>query len=72
MTQKEMEMVLRGHEDWLRTGSGGERAVLIDADLRGLDLRGADLRHVEAWRANFKGSRIDPAELHTLLGCEIP
>ena len=76
----------------MRSGEAGERAVLIDANLRGLDLRavdlrgailsdadlssanlsGADWRHVEAWRANFKGSRNDAGELHTLLGCETP
>jgi uncharacterized protein YjbI with pentapeptide repeats len=47
-------------------------ADLSEADLRRTNLSGADLRHVEAWRANFKGSRIDPGELHALIGCEMP
>ena len=72
MDQKEIDKILRRHEEWLRSNADGERTVLIDADLRGLELRDADLRHVEAWRANFKGDRIDPGELHALLGCEMP
>jgi uncharacterized protein YjbI with pentapeptide repeats len=77
MDQKEMDKILSRHEEWRRSGADGKRAVLIDTDLRGLDLRAADLRnadlrHVEAWRANLKGSRIDPGELHKLHGCEAP
>ncbi|MFB9354426.1 pentapeptide repeat-containing protein [Sneathiella chinensis] len=47
-------------------------ADLSDADLRGADLSGADLSFADCWRANFKGSRIDPAALHRALQCETP
>ena len=47
MDQKEIDKILGRHQEWLRPGAGGERAVLIDADLRGLDLRAADLRNAD-------------------------
>jgi hypothetical protein len=39
MDQKDIDKILRRHEEWLRSNADGERTVLIDADWRGLELR---------------------------------
>ena len=41
--------ILRNHKLWLKDEDGGERANLIDADLRGANLRGADLSGANLW-----------------------
>lgn len=56
------------HAKWRRMEKGGERLVLIDADLRGADLRDANLRH-----ANLCGAELRVADLRdaNLIGADL-
>lgn len=67
------------HAKWRRMEKGGERLVLIDADLRGADLRHADLRHADLIGAdlrdaNLRGAYLRDADLcgANLCGAELP
>ena len=51
MNNYQLQEVLTKHKKWLLGEDGGERAVLIDADLRGAVLTGADLRGAYLTRA---------------------
>ena len=56
------------HAKWRRMEKGGERLVLIDADLRGADLRhanlcGAELRVADLRDANLIGADLRDADL---------
>ena len=67
------------HAKWRRMEKGGERLVLIgaelrgadlrDADLCGADLRHADLRHADLYHANLRGADLRHANL---CGAELP
>ena len=48
------------HAKWRRMEKGGERLVLIDADLRHANLRGAELRHADLCGANLCGAELPP------------
>lgn len=63
-----LEKILKKHELWLNGEEGGERANLINADLRGADLRGADLwnadlRCADLSNANLSGADLEGADL---------
>ena len=67
------------HAKWRRMEKGGERLVLIGADLRGADLRHADLRHADLIGAdlrdaNLRGAYLRDADLcgANLCGAELP
>lgn len=51
------------HAKWRRMEKGGERLVLIDADLRGADLRDANLRGAYLRDADLCGANLCGAEL---------
>lgn len=51
------------HAKWRRLEKGGERLVLIDADLRGADLRDANLRGAYLRDADLCGANLCGAEL---------
>ena len=48
------------HAKWRRMEKGGERLVLIGADLRDADLRHADLRYADLCGANLCGAELPP------------
>jgi len=67
------------HAKWRRMEKGGERLVLIGADLRDANLRGADLRHADLYHANLRGANLRGADLRgadlrhaNLCGAELP
>lgn len=58
MKQEDLNIILEKHKKWLNNEEGGERANLINADLRGVNLRhvnltGADLRGADLTVANL-------------------
>ena len=55
--------ILRNHKLWLKDEDGGERANLIDADLRGANLIGANLRGASLRGAGLSGSDLIGANL---------
>ena len=62
------------HAKWRRMEKGGERLVLIGADLRDADLRAADLRHADLRDADLCGADLCDANLRhaNLCGAELP
>lgn len=68
MTQEELDEVIRKHKLWLNGEEGGERANLIDKDLRGLDMDGADMRdarmeHVDMRYASMRNADMRNAHM---------
>ena len=57
------------HAKWRRMEKGGERLVLIGADLCGANLRGADLRGADLRDADLCGADLRHANLR---GAELP
>ena len=77
MTDKEIQIILNKHVEWLAERTG-ERAILKEANLRGadlmwanlrganlrgVDLLGADLLGVDLERANLRGANLRGADL---------
>ena len=64
MEASKLKEILDQHRLWIVTnGVQGERAIIIDADLRGADLRGADLRNARLYRADLKSVNLTHANL---------
>ena len=55
--------ILRNHKLWLKDEDGGERANLIDADLRGANLRGSNLIDASLRGADLSGANLIDANL---------
>lgn len=68
MTKSQLKEILRKHKIWLRRKEGGERAVLIGADLHLADLRRvnlfqADLHETNLCEANLRGANLYQTDL---------
>jgi len=68
MTNYDLERVIVEHAQWLTDSDTGQRANLLDADLRGVDLSGADLTDAILtgallWLANLTGANLTNALL---------
>ena len=68
MTNKELQLILQKHKQWLNDEEGGARAVLSNADLRGADLHGAnlfgaDLGSADLGSADLRGANLRDADL---------
>ena len=63
MEKEELRRVLDLHEKWVRKESGGIRADLWGADLRGANLQGADLRGANLQGADLQGAYLQGANL---------
>ena len=63
MTKKELEAILKKHDDWLFGKPDGVRANLRRADLIGADLFGANLRGASLCGANLSGANLCGADL---------
>ena len=63
MTKKELEAILKKHDDWLFGKPDGVRANLRRADLIGADLFGANLRGASLCGANLSGANLCGANL---------
>ena len=65
MDASDLKAILESHKQWLDSdGEVGERADLLDADLRGAnlyeaDLRGANLREADLCGADLRGAYLD-------------
>ena len=65
-----LKEILEKHKKWLKNESGGERAYLRSADLRGAylrsaDLRGANLRGAYLYGADLRGAYLYGADLES-------
>ena len=69
MDASDLKAILESHKQWLDSdGKTGERADLLDADLRGAnlyeaDLRGANLREADLCGADLRGAYLCKADL---------
>ena len=63
MTPEQIKDVLARHGKWLRGESGGARAILSGANLRGAILSGADLRGADLSDADLSGAILSGANL---------
>ena len=63
LTQAQMDKKLAKHRLWSDNAPGGERLVLIGADLRGAYLRGADLQGAHLRCAHLRGADLQSAHL---------
>lgn len=63
MEQKELELILTKHKQWLSDEEGGARANLRGANLRGADLCGANLRGANLRGADLYGANLRDADL---------
>ena len=68
ITKEQLDDILRKHALWINNESGGERADLSGADLRGAnlyqaDLRGANLYQADLYQANLRGADLRGANL---------
>ena len=59
----DIQGVLEKHRKWIYGETGGERADLKGADLKGADLRGADLKGADLRGADLKGADLEGANL---------
>ena len=57
--QEKLDEILKKHELWLKSETGGERADLSRAALRGADLREANLREASLSRADLSRADLD-------------
>ena len=75
MKKSQLNEILRKHKRWLCRKEGGERAVLIGANLHGADLHGAnlfeaDLHGANLCEANLRGANLFEANLRRANLCE--
>ena len=63
ITNEELKIILEKHSKWLKGAEDGERANLIEADLRGADLTEADLRGANLTEANLTEANLIEANL---------
>ena len=68
LNQEELNEILEKHEMWLKNEKGGERADLINVDLRSIDLSnvnlsGADLRNANLGGADLSNVNLSNADL---------
>jgi len=63
MTKDKIQKILELHKKWNLGETGGERADLQDADLRGADLQDANLRDADLRDANLQGANLRDANL---------
>ena len=63
MTKDKIQKILELHKKWNLGETGGERADLQDADLRGADLRDAKLRDADLQDANLRDAKLQDANL---------
>ena len=63
MTAEEIQTILELHKKWLIGDSGGIRADLRCANLRGADLSGSDLRCANLREADLSGADLLGADL---------
>ena len=63
LTEQQIGDMLAAHAKWLRVETGGERADLSRAVLRGADLSGADLRGAVLSGADLSGADLSGADL---------
>ena len=69
MKKSQLNVILRKHKKWLCRKEGGERAVLVGANLYSADLHGeslfqADLREATLCEVNLRGANLFQADLH--------
>lgn len=75
MKKSQLNEILRKHKRWLCRKEGGERAVLIRADLHLADLHGAnlfqaDLHGANLCKANLRGANLYQTDLREANLCE--
>ena len=63
MNEQKLKQILKRHEKWLHNESGGEKANLSGADLRGINLCGAYLRCANLRDADLSGINLNEANL---------
>ena len=61
--REKLDEILKKHELWLKSETGGERANLRGANLRGADLNGANLNRADLERANLREADLRWANL---------
>ena len=62
MTDKEIQIILNKHVEWLAERTG-ERAILKEANLEEANLKGANLKEANLKGANLKGANLEGANL---------
>ena len=63
LNQEELNEILEKHEMWLKNEKGGERADLINVDLRSIDLSNVNLSGADLKNANLGGADLSNVNL---------